>query len=138
MRAIRRFTINPVLPEPLAPLRGLMLNLRWSWHAETRAVFAAIDPAAWAGAAGEPAGLLARVPQERLARLAGDRKFLRGLEDAVDDLREYLAGPRWYQAQEWAGPAAVAYFSPEYGITAALPQYSGGLGILAEIGRAHV
>ena len=29
------------------------------------------------------------------------------------------------------GPAAIAYFSPEYGITAALPQYSGGLGILA-------
>jgi starch phosphorylase len=28
-------------------------------------------------------------------------------------------------------PAAIAYFSPEYGITAALPQYSGGLGILA-------
>nr|MDQ2876484.1 alpha-glucan family phosphorylase [Actinomycetota bacterium] len=131
MRAIRRFTINPVLPEPLAPLRGLMLNLRWSWHAETRAVFAAIDPAAWERAGGEPAGLLARVPQERLARLAADRKFLRGLNDATDDLRDYLAGPRWYQAREWAGPAAVAYFSPEYGITAALPQYSGGLGILA-------
>jgi starch phosphorylase len=131
VRAIRRFTINPVLPEPLAPLRGLMLNLRWSWHAETRAVFAAIDPAAWARAGGEPAGLLARVSQERLARIAADRKFLRGLEDAVDDLREYLSGSRWYQAQEWAGPAAVAYFSPEYGITAALPQYSGGLGILA-------
>ena len=30
-----------------------------------------------------------------------------------------------------AVPAAIAYFSPEYGITAALPQYSGGLGILA-------
>ena len=28
-------------------------------------------------------------------------------------------------------PAAIAYFSPEYGITEALPQYSGGLGILA-------
>ncbi|MFE2675495.1 alpha-glucan family phosphorylase [Streptomyces hygroscopicus] len=28
-------------------------------------------------------------------------------------------------------PAAIAYFSPEFGITAALPQYSGGLGILA-------
>ena len=131
MRAIRRFTINPVLPEPLAPLRGLMLNLRWSWHAETRAVFAAIDPAAWERAGGEPAGLLARVSQERLARIAGDRKFLRELDDAVDDLRDYLAGPRWYQALEWARPAAVAYFSPEYGITAALPQYSGGLGILA-------
>ena len=131
MRAIRRFTINPVLPEPLAPLRGLMLNLRWSWHAETRAVFAAIDPAAWERAGGEPAGLLARVPQERLARIAADRKFLRELDDAVDDLRDYLAGPRWYQAQDGAWPAAMAYFSPEYGITAALPQYSGGLGILA-------
>jgi glycogen phosphorylase len=131
VRAIRRFTINPVLPEPLAPLRGLMLNLRWSWHAETRAVFAAIDPAAWARAGGEPAGLLARVSQERLTRIAADRRYLRALNDATDDLRDYLAGPRWYQAQDWAGPAAVAYFSPEYGITAALPQYSGGLGILA-------
>ncbi|MDR0945620.1 MAG: alpha-glucan family phosphorylase, partial [Bifidobacteriaceae bacterium] len=28
-------------------------------------------------------------------------------------------------------PTRIAYFSPEFGITAALPQYSGGLGILA-------
>jgi starch phosphorylase len=37
------------------------------------------------------------------------------------------------QSAEDAGerPAAIAYFSPEYGIAAALPQYSGGLGILA-------
>ncbi|HUY60707.1 MAG TPA: alpha-glucan family phosphorylase, partial [Candidatus Dormibacteraeota bacterium] len=28
-------------------------------------------------------------------------------------------------------PAAVAYFSPEFGLTEALPQYSGGLGVLA-------
>jgi starch phosphorylase len=135
VRAIRRFTINPVLPEQLAPLRGLMLNLRWSWHAETRAVFASIDPAAWERAGGEPAGLLARVSQERLTRRAGDRKFLRSLDDAADDLRDYLARPRWYQEAgadgTAGGPAAVAYFSPEYGITAALPQYSGGLGILA-------
>ena len=40
--------------------------------------------------------------------------------------------PRWYQTQDQPGaPPAVAYFRPEYGITAALPQYSGGLGILA-------
>ncbi|HEY1643980.1 MAG TPA: alpha-glucan family phosphorylase [Streptosporangiaceae bacterium] len=157
MRAIRRFTINPVLPEQLAPLRGLMLNLRWSWHAETREVFAAIDPDAWERAGREPVALLAQVPAERLARLAADRKYLRRLGDAADDLRDYLASPRWYQDAPGSGgagsggagsggagsggagtggpgagrPAAVAYFSPEYGITAALPQYSGGLGILA-------
>jgi glycogen phosphorylase len=133
VRAIRRFTIRPALPEPLASLRGLMLNLRWSWHPETLDLFAAIDPAGWERAGREPAALLAEVSPERLASLAEDRRFLRRLSEAVEDLREYNSGPRWYQsAPELGGaPAGVAYFSPEYGITAALPQYSGGLGILA-------
>jgi starch phosphorylase len=132
VRAIRRFTIRPQLPEPLAPLRGLMLNLRWSWHAETLDLFAAIDPAGWERAGREPVPLLAEVPPERLANLAADRRFLRRLSDAVDELHEYVTGPRWYQNQDLAeAPASVAYFSPEYGITSALPQYSGGLGILA-------
>jgi glycogen phosphorylase len=133
VRAIRRFTIRPALPEPLAALRGLMLNLRWSWHPETLELFAAIDPAGWERVGHEPAALLAEVPRERLASLATDRRFLRRLGNAVDDLGEYTSGPRWYQTdQELTGaPAGVAYFSPEYGITAALPQYSGGLGILA-------
>src|ERR1022692_123519 len=133
VRAIRRFTIHPVLPEALAPLRELMLNLRWSWHSDTLGLFAAIDPDGWQRAGQAPGALLAEAPQERLAGLAADRRFLRRLGDATDELRDYLSGPRWYQASpELAGgPAAVAYFSPEYGITAALPQYSGGLGILA-------
>jgi glycogen phosphorylase len=133
VKAIRRFTIRPVLPEPLAPLRGLMLNLRWSWHAETLDLFASIDPAGWERAGREPVALLAEVSPERLASLAADRRFLRRLGDAVDELREYTTGARWYQTdRNLAGaPAGVAYFSPEYGITAALPQYSGGLGILA-------
>jgi glycogen phosphorylase len=133
VRAIRRFTIRPLLPEPLAPLRGLMLNLRWSWHPETLDLFAAIDPDGWERAGREPVPLLAEVPPERLASLAADRRFLRRLGDAVDELREYTTGPRWYQndAALAGAPAGVAYFSPEYGITEALPQYSGGLGILA-------
>ncbi|HXJ25156.1 MAG TPA: alpha-glucan family phosphorylase, partial [Streptosporangiaceae bacterium] len=133
MRAIRRFIIHPVLPEQLAPLRELMLNLRWSWHTETRDLFAAIDPAAWQRAGGDPVALLAQVPPERLAALAADRRFLRRLGDAADELRDYLSGPRWYQASPELPdpPAGVAYFSPEFGVTAALPQYSGGLGILA-------
>jgi glycogen phosphorylase len=133
VRAIRRFTIRPQLPEPLAPLRGLMLNLRWSWHPETLDLFASIDPEGWERAGREPVALLAEVPPERLASLATDQGFLRRLGDAVDELRDYTTGPRWYQADRGlaGAPAAVAYFSPEYGITEALPQYSGGLGILA-------
>ena len=132
VRAIRRFTIHPVLPEPLAPLQSLMLNLRWSWHSDTMDLFATIDPAGWERVGHDPGALLASVPPDRLASLAADRRFLRRLSDAVEDLREYTSAPRWYQSQDQRGaPPAVAYFSPEYGITAALPQYSGGLGILA-------
>ncbi len=132
VRAIRRFTIHPLLPEPLAPLQSLMLNLRWSWHSDTMDLFATIDPAGWERVGHDPAALLASVPPDRLASLAADRRFLRRLGDAVEDLREYTSGPRWYQRLDQAdAPPGVAYFSPEYGITAALPQYSGGLGILA-------
>ncbi len=133
MRAIRRLTIHPALPAPLTPLRTLMLNLRWSWHAPTRALFAEIDQAAWDASGHDPVALLALVSPQRLSALAGDQDFLRRLVAAVDELDGYLTGPRWYQTsgQLAAGPAAIAYFSPEYGITAALPQYSGGLGILA-------
>ncbi|MGQ5639727.1 MULTISPECIES: glycosyltransferase family 1 protein [unclassified Streptomyces] len=131
MKAIRRFTVRPVLPEPLRPLSDLARNLRWSWHAETRDLFQSVDPEAWAAAGGDPVRTLGRVRPARLAELAGDRRFLRRLGAVADDLDDYLTGDRWYQTQAAGLPAAIAYFSPEFGITAALPQYSGGLGILA-------
>src|ERR1700678_2314875 len=109
-----------------------MLNLRWSWHEPTTRLFAEIDPAAWAASSGDPFRMLGALPPHRIAALAADPEFLDKLTGAQQDLREYLSGPRWFS--ESAGgdkPKAIAYFSPEYGITAALPQYSGGLGILA-------
>ena len=130
MKAIRRFTVRVTLPEPLAALGGLMLNLRWSWHRPAADLFASIDPAAWAAAGGDPIAMLSALPSARIAALAADEDFLGRLGQAEQDLRRYMSEPRWYAA-EGGGPAAVAYFSPEFGITAALPQYSGGLGILA-------
>ncbi|MCX4734817.1 alpha-glucan family phosphorylase [Streptomyces sp. NBC_01363] len=134
MKAIRRFTVRPVLPEPLRPLSDLAHNLRWSWHTETRELFQAVDPEVRRTAECDPVRLLGAVSAGRLAELARDQQFLHRLTEASQDLRDYLHGPRWYQEQLERGaqlPAAVAYFSPEFGVTAALPQYSGGLGILA-------
>ncbi|QNS04036.1 alpha-glucan family phosphorylase [Streptomyces xanthii] len=131
MKAIRRFTVRPVLPGPLAPLHDLAGNLRWSWHPATRDLFAAVDPGRWAACGQDPVKLLGDVPAARLAELAADTGFLTRLREAADELRAYLHGERWFQRCDGEPPAAVAYFSPEFGITAALPQYSGGLGILA-------
>jgi starch phosphorylase len=131
------------LPEPLTPLSELVLNLRWSWHPETLDLFESIDPELWQQVRGDPTRLLGEVDPARLESLAKDRRFLRRLRDASDELGEYLTADRWYQSlgresgaesgggSGQAAPRCIAYFSPEFGITESLPQYSGGLGILA-------
>src|SRR5579862_3705681 len=102
-----------------------MLNLRWSWHPPTVDLFQSIDPAGWAASGGDPVAMLSSMRPGQLAELAADEGFLRRLDAAVTDLRAYAAEPRWYQqagatsvaAGDEAGalPAAIAYFSPEYG-----------------------
>jgi starch phosphorylase len=140
MKALRRLTVRAALPVELALLGEIVANLRWSWHPESLDLLESVDPELWAESHGDPARLLGGVSTERLAALAKDRRFLRRLQDVSDDLRDYLEQPRWYQRQQELPasdpsqptlPDAVAYFSPEFGITEVLPQYSGGLGILA-------
>ncbi|KQX69645.1 alpha-glucan family phosphorylase [Angustibacter sp. Root456] len=137
MRAIRRFSVRTVLPEPIAALGELASNLRWSWHAPTRELFAGLDPQRWQAVRHDPVALLGDLPPERLAELADDPTFVATVEAAAADLNEYLEQPRWFQSQAQSDvggeglPRSIAYFSAEFGITAVLPQYSGGLGILA-------
>nr|NLD39739.1 glycosyltransferase family 1 protein [Actinomycetales bacterium] len=133
MRAFRRFTVRPVLPEALAPLNSLAMNLRWSWDARTRELFRSLDPEAWDEVREDPVALLGRLSVERLEELAADSEVVARVRAVDADLRNYLMEPRWYQNDydDEAKPRAVAYFSAEFGITAVLPQYSGGLGILA-------
>ncbi len=136
MKAIRRFSVRTVLPTELAPLEDLALNLRWSWHPPLRDLFASIDPPRWAAVGGDPVKMLSALTTEELEALAADADFVERMQAAHGSLERYLQEPRWYQSYaaspEGAGaPASIAYFSPEFGITSALPQYSGGLGILA-------
>src|SRR5215472_6639133 len=112
-----------------------MLILRWSWHPATVELFESIDPAGWAASGGDPVAMLSSMRPGQLAGLAADEDFLHRLHAVLADLRDYASEPRWYQSGAAEAsqtlPNAIAYFSPEYGITAVLPQYSGGLGILA-------
>jgi starch phosphorylase len=140
VKALRRFTVRAHLPAQLAALERLSVNLRWSWDKPTQDLFAAIDAALWEQVGGDPAALLGQVGPGRLEELAADDSFVRRLDAIAADLDDYLTRPLWYQQlggeQSGAGdeaglPKGIAYFSMEFGVAAVLPNYSGGLGILA-------
>ncbi|MEV4902947.1 alpha-glucan family phosphorylase [Citricoccus sp. NPDC055426] len=141
MKAIRRFTVRTRLPESIAGLSRLATNLRWSWHPVTRDLFRDLDPQAWSELNQDPVALLGSFDRRRLTELAVDESIVARVQEATADLDRYLSEDRWFQQDYWGSetgagrsgtaPRPIAYFSPEFGITAVLPQYSGGLGILA-------
>ena len=137
MKPISTITVSSDLPAALAPLRELALNLRWTWRRQTADLFRSLDAQAFAASDGNPIAMLPTVPASRLAEAARDESFLARMRGEVGDLRTYLDSGRWFQrtvgsANGGSGvPTSIAYFSMEFGITPALPIYSGGLGILA-------
>ena len=134
VRALRRFTVRAQLPVPLAPLQTLATNLRWSWHPPTLDMFANLDPAAWERSGHDPVRLLGEISSARFDELAKDADVVVTVTELADDLRSYLDEPRWYQSQredDPSLPAAIGYFSMEFGVSEVLPNYSGGLGVLA-------
>ena len=76
MRAIRRFTVSPVLPSALTALSRLAGNLRWSWHPPTQDLFASIDPQLWDSSGPYPVQMLGLVPPARLEVLGADTALL--------------------------------------------------------------
>ncbi len=131
MKALRSFTVRARLPETLAPLSELAWNLRWSWDERTRDLFRWVDPEQWELSFHDPVRLLGQVSSARLEQLAADPAFMGFLDEVSTDLRRYVESARWFQNRDSGSLRAIAYFSPEYGIAEAVPQYSGGLGVLA-------
>jgi starch phosphorylase len=130
MKAFRSFTVRARLPEALTPLQELAFNLRWSWDERTRDLFRWVDPELWE-VHRDPVQVLSLVARGRLEALAKDNAFMSFLGEIHADLRRYMGLHRWFQNRGRSALVKVAYFSPEFGIAEALPQYSGGLGILA-------
>ncbi len=134
MKALRRFTVRAHLPDRLIALEPLAVNLRWSWDKPTQDLFAAIDPKLWTQVGRDPVALLGQVDPKRLDELAVDESFLGRLDGLSAALNDYLTRSLWYQDRAAEGaelPHGIAYFSMEFGVAEVLPNYSGGLGILA-------
>ncbi|WP_374116491.1 alpha-glucan family phosphorylase [Hoyosella sp. YIM 151337] len=125
MHVYGKLAVPAQLPEILTPLRELADNLRWSWHADTRALFELADRELWERTGQNPPQFLAQLSSDRKEALTANKRFLTKMRAVHKNLRSYL------DQSHASGAPSVAYFSPEFGITETLPLYSGGLGILA-------
>ncbi|MEA2433016.1 MAG: glycogen phosphorylase [Actinomycetota bacterium] len=131
MKALRSFAVRAALPDELGVLATIALNVRWSWYPPAVDLFRWIDGDAWERAEHDPMKMLGLITHERYEELAEDGPFMSFLAQVEDDLQRYIEEPRWFQSREKSPLKQVGYFSPEFGVSEALPIYSGGLGVLA-------
>lgn len=132
MQPLRVYSVVPKLPAKLKPLWELAYNLIFSWNDDIASLFAQVDRKLWRDCSGNPVGFLNRLPQKTLESLAEDEFFVERLGDLRQTLETYLSRKTTsIPFPDRDGQPVVAYFSLEYGISACLPVYSGGLGILA-------
>lgn len=121
----------PSLPEAIQGLLQLALDLRFSWSHTADDIWKRLDAELWS-LTHNPWLVLQTLSENRLKSLAADPGFCDAVQSLIDLEQQSRAAPRWYQ--RLAGTAAlktVAYFSMEFGISEALPIYSGGLGNVA-------
>lgn len=126
------FNVVPNLPEELAPLKELAYNLWHAWNPEALTLFMRVDRELWEKCNHNPVLMLGRVEQDRLNKLAKDDGFLIHLKRVSDEFHRYVEYRRFFQfALGVEKEFRVAYFSAEFGVNDSIPNYSGGLGVLA-------
>ena len=121
------------IPSRIARIEELAYNLWWSWNAEARALFEALDPTLWDDTEHNAVKVLHEVPADRLTKVAADPAFLKRYDAVLLTFDEMLAGGDTWCDREVPQLAEkrLAYFSAEFGLHNSLPIYSGGLGVLA-------
>ena len=138
MRPVRHFTVVSNVPESLRAMESLAANLHWAWDRQLARLFDRLDGSpnghSWRDTGQHPVDLVRRTSPACWEMLADDEQFIEQLGHAQQRLDDALDGPSWFSRRVDDGDTAlesIAYFSPEFGITEAVPQYSGGLGVLA-------
>lgn len=129
MSQYKKFKVIPDVPEKLSGLYDIAGNVWLSWTPDAIKLFLRMDAELWDKTKHNPVKMLGEISQARLEELAADEAYVVETERVHQQLKDYIAkikkektGRREYR---------IAYFSLEYGLTEALPIYSGGLGILS-------
>ncbi|MDO8491364.1 MAG: alpha-glucan family phosphorylase [Dehalococcoidia bacterium] len=124
------YYLVPPLPQGLESLVELALDMRWSWSHTTDRLWEHIDPELWA-VTGNPWLILQTVGPTRLKALESDAGFRKLVDENVQTYREASEAACWFPQAHPEAKFVAAYFSMEFGLSEALPIYSGGLGVLA-------
>jgi len=123
--------LNRPMPAGLEGLMELAMDLRWIGSQKSDALWEHLDPEAWERT-GNPYMILQNASEPCLAKAVENETLLGAMRDALRSRQEDLARETWYQRRHAPGALRpVVYFSMEFGLSEALPIYSGGLGILA-------
>ncbi|HYN35320.1 MAG TPA: alpha-glucan family phosphorylase, partial [Ilumatobacteraceae bacterium] len=138
MRPLHQFTVTSNVPASLSALEAIAANLHWAWTRQLAQVFDRLDGSptgrSWRETGQHPVDLVRRTSPGCWEALAADEQYVEQVARARQRLDDALDGSSWFARRSIDGQTPldlVAYFSPEFGITEALPQYSGGLGVLA-------
>lgn len=118
-----RFAEIDALPAPINALDRISKNFYWSWQPDGVALFRELEPDRWVKYEQNPRLLLENVRELRLWEKAADDNYVRKVNQFAEKFDRYMA--------DCGAAPEVAYFCAEYGIHNSLPNYSGGLGILA-------
>ncbi len=121
------------LPERIARLEELAVDLWWVWQEEAREVFRRLDYRLWRSTAHNPVRMLWLIAPEKLERAASEPGFLALYDTALAALDNARAARNTWWSHKWPHLAghSIAYFSAEFALHQSLPIYAGGLGVLA-------
>ena len=129
MRPVRQFTVVSNVPESLRAIESLAANLHWAWDRQLARLFDRLDGSPdgrpWRETGQHPVDLVRRTSPACWDTLAADEQFIEQLGSARQRLDGVLDGSSWFSHRAADGDTAlesVAYVSPEFGITEALPQ----------------
>jgi glycogen phosphorylase len=105
-------------------------DFSFTWIAETRLLFDALEPRRFAELHHNPTALLSELTDDDLGR-ALTPGYLERLARVQRRLARDRGEETWWKNRHGPDDLLVAYFSAEFGLDESLPIYSGGLGVLA-------
>lgn len=123
-----------LIPEKLKQLEGLYflaMDQRRSSSVYANELWSRIDPDLW-DRFRNPWMIIQSLSLKKLNQLTDDKAFMEVYQKSYDRQRAMVGVKGWFNQTYGQAPLKhIAYFSMEFGISEALPIYSGGLGILA-------